>query len=282
MHQFFLVLVAFQKSLVNGVTMKIKHQNPETQANEETQTKPIKISLAGRLRTYFLAGVLITAPISITFYLAWLFVNFVDSKVTPLIPVKYNPETYLPFGTPGLGLVVVFIVLTLTGALTAGFVGRLYLRTTERLLNRMPVIRGFYSAIKQILETVLAQQSNAFREAVLVEYPRRGIWAIAFITGRTKGEVQNLMEEECINIFLPTTPNPTSGFLLFVPKKELTPLSMSVEEALKMVISGGIVTPKDHRPRKDWGTPQISAATYENLELLREGERIPVLVPKKD
>jgi len=262
--------------------MRVEEQETEKKTHEELQVKSVKISLAGRLRTYFLAGILITAPISITFYLAWIFVNFVDSKVTPLIPVKYNPETYLPFGTPGLGLVVVFVVLTLIGALTAGFVGRLYLRTTERLLNRMPVIRGFYSAIKQILETVLAQQSNAFREAVLVEYPRRGIWAIAFITGRTKGEVQNLTEEECINIFLPTTPNPTSGFLLFVPKKELTQLSMSVEEALKMVISGGIVTPKDHRPSEDQGKPQISAATYENLELLREGKRTPVLVPKKD
>ncbi len=252
----------------------------KTQAHDGNSKKPAKIGFLGKLRAYFLAGVLITAPISITFYLAWLFINFVDSKVTPLIPLKYNPETYLPFATPGLGLVVVFIVLTLIGALTAGFVGRLYLRTSERLLNRMPVIRGIYGAIKQILETVLAQQSNAFREAVLVEYPRRGIWAIAFITGRTEGEVQNITAEECINIFLPTTPNPTSGFLLFVPKKELTPLSMSVEEALKMVISGGIVTPEDHRPPEEWDTPLVSAATYEDVDVLREKERAPVLIPK--
>ncbi len=111
----------------------------------------------------------------------------------------------------------------------------------------MPVIRNVHSAIKQILETVLAQQSNAFREAVLIEYPRRGIWAVGFITGTTEGEVQNMTAEECINVFLPTTPNPTSGFLLFVPKKDIAPLSMSVEEAIKMVISGGIVTPPDRR-----------------------------------
>jgi len=252
----------------------------EILAPDGPQKAVAKIGFLGKLRAYFLAGVLITAPIFITFYLAWLFINFVDSKVTPLIPEKYNPETYLPFGTPGLGLVVLIIVLTMIGALTAGFVGRLYLRTSERLLNRMPIIRGFYSAIKQILETVLAQQSNAFREAVLVEYPRRGIWAIAFITGRTKGEVQSLTEEECINIFLPTTPNPTSGFLLFVPKKELTPLSMSVEEALKMVISGGIVTPEDRRSEEEKSKPQVSAATYEEVDLLREGERTPVLISK--
>lgn len=253
----------------------------DDKTSEGKSPAPKKIGLLGKLRAYFLAGVLITAPISITFYLAWLFINFVDSKVTPLIPAKYNPETYLPFATPGLGLVIVFVVLTLIGALTAGFVGRLYLRTSERVLNRMPVIRGIYGAIKQILETVLAQQSNAFREAVLVEYPRRGIWAIAFITGRTEGEVQNITEEECINIFLPTTPNPTSGFLLFVPKKELTPLSMSVEEALKMVISGGIVTPEDHRPREEWDKPLVSAATYEDIDVLREKERTPVLVSKE-
>jgi uncharacterized membrane protein len=255
-------------------------ETDKSPAMEALNPKPVRIGFSARLRAYFLAGVLITAPISITLYLAWLFVNFVDGKVTPLIPEKYNPETYLPFATPGLGLVVVFIVLTLIGALTAGFVGRLYLRTSERLLNRMPVIRGIYGAIKQILETVLAQQSNAFREAVLVEYPRRGIWAIAFITGRTEGEVQHITEEECINIFLPTTPNPTSGFLLFVPKKELTPLSMSVEEALKMVISGGIVTPEDHRPREEWEKPLVSAATYEEMDIIREGQRTSVLIPK--
>jgi uncharacterized membrane protein len=240
-----------------------------------------KTSLTARLRAYFLAGVLVTAPIAITVYLAWIFINFVDSQVTPMIPGPYNPENYLPFSIPGLGLIIVIVFLTLIGAFTAGFVGRLFQRTSERILARVPVVRGIYSATKQIFETVLARQSTAFREAVLVEYPRRGIWAVAFITGRTKGEVQNLTEEEVINIFLPTTPNPTSGFLLFVPKKELTPLSMSVEEAIKMVISGGIVTPPDRRPEAERDIPQLSAATYEDLDVLREKERAPVLVSKK-
>jgi uncharacterized membrane protein len=145
----------------------------------------------------------------------------------------------------------------------------------------MPVISGVYGTVKQIFETVLKKQSNAFREAVLVEYPRRGIWAIAFITGRTEGEVQNTIEEEVINIFIPTTPNPTSGFLLFVPKKELIPLNMTVEEAIKMVISGGIVTPPDHRPKKEQKIARASAATYEDLDVLREKDRAPVLVTKK-
>jgi len=263
--------------------------NPEPKAPEpkakdsgkgDDKPKRVNVSFAARMRAYFLAGVLITAPISITFYLAWLIVEFVDGQVTPLIPAKYNPETYLPFSMPGLGLVVLFVILTIIGALTAGFAGRVYQRVIERLLNRMPVIRSIYGAVKQILETVLAQQSNAFRQAVLVEYPRRGLWAIAFVTGRTTGEVQNLTEEEVINIFLPTTPNPTSGFLLFVPRKDLVPLSMTVEEAIKMVISGGIVTPPDHRPPAQQAKPQVAAATYEDVDILRETERAPVLVAK--
>jgi len=212
---------------------------------------PIKKGVLNRLRAYFMAGVLITAPISITFYLAWLFITFVDSKVTPLIPVKYNPETYLPYGLPGLGVVVVVVGLILTGALTAGFVGRFFQRLWDKLMDNVPVLRGIYKALKQILETVTAQQSSAFREAVLVEYPRRGMWVIAFITGKTEGEVQAITEEDVINLFVPTTPNPTSGFLIFVPKQDIVKLSMKVEDALKMVVSGGLVTPPDERPQSE-------------------------------
>lgn len=221
------------------------------------EIKPI--GFGGRLRAYLFAGIVITAPISITIYLAWLFVTFVDSKVTPLIPAAYNPTTYLPFAIPGLGLVIVIVALTLIGAVTAGFFGRLLVRFYESLLGRMPVLRSIYGAIKQIIETVLAHQSTAFREAVLVEYPRQGIWCIGFLTGVTRGEVQKLTDEEVLNVFLPTTPNPTSGFLLFVPRRDLVILDMSVEEALKMVISGGIVTPP-HRPAD---APEVILASAE-------------------
>ncbi len=243
-----------------------------------SQKLKTSISFGQRIRTYFFAGILVTAPLFITGYVAWLFINFVDDKITPLIPAAYNPETYLPFALPGLGLVVLLISLTLVGMFMAGFMGRLFTRLSEGLLNRMPVIRSVYNAVKQILETVLAQQSTAFREAVLVEYPRRGIWAVAFITGTTEGEVQSITEDDCVNIFLPTTPNPTSGFLLFVPKEDLIPLSMSVEEAIKMVISGGIVTPPDQRTAADRNMALTSAKVYEKLEILREKEGITVLV----
>ena len=229
---------------------------------EVDAVEPSKKGVMVRLRAYFMAGILITAPISITVYLAWLFITYVDDKVTPLIPDRYNPETYLPYGIPGLGVVVVVVSLTLIGALTAGFIGRFFQRIWERVMDKVPVLRGLYKALKQILETVLAQQSNAFREAVLVEYPRRGMWVIAFITGRTKGEVQSLTQEKVINLFVPTTPNPTSGFLIFVPENDIVPLSMSVEEAMKMVISGGIVTPADHRSEAEKATPQVHSSEH--------------------
>lgn len=250
-------------------------------AHDSKDSKPKRaLTLGQRLRAYMFAGILITAPLTITFYLAWVFINFVDNNVTSLIPAKYNPETYLPFALPGLGLVILLVGLTLIGMVTAGFIGRILIKISEQLLARMPVVRNVYSAVKQILETVLAQQSTAFREAVMIEYPRRGMWAIAFITGRTQGEVQNLTEEETVNIFLPTTPNPTSGFLLFVPKKDLIPLTMTVEEAIKMVISGGIVTPPDRRPAAEQAVPVTSAQTYEDLDVLRERDNTPLLVSK--
>lgn len=233
------------------MTKKNREDQPDPggggQSKEEKLKAPIRPGFTARLRAYFLAGVLITAPMSITFYLAWLFISFVDSRVRPLIPPVYNPESYLPFGIPGIGVIIAIITLTLIGATTAGYVGRLFLRMSEQVLARMPVIRSIYGATKQIFETVLANQSQAFREVVLVEYPRRGIWAIGFITGTTEGEVQELTEDEVINVFLPTTPNPTSGFLLFVPRRDLVYLSMTIEEGIKMVVSGGIVTPPDMR-----------------------------------
>ncbi|UCH73039.1 MAG: DUF502 domain-containing protein [Rhodospirillales bacterium] len=242
-----------------------KNSEPEADAEspggDDGRPRVKTIGFFGRLRAYFLAGVLVTTPLAVTIALATWLIDLVDSRVVPLIPQKYNPDFYLKeylgyeIGLPGLGLIVLIVFITLVGALTAGFLGRMVLRFYENMLNRMPVIRSVYGATKQILETVLQRQSSAFRQPVLVEYPRRGIWAVAFITGRTEGEVQNLIADDLINVFLPTTPNPTSGFLLFVPREDLIKLDMSVEEAIKMVISAGIVTPPDRRPTQIQETP---------------------------
>lgn len=220
---------------------------PPEPAGQPPVVEPIHIGLGARLKAYFLAGVLITAPVGITVYLAWLFVRFVDARVTPLIPPQFNPETYLPFAVPGLGLVIVLVLLTLIGMLTAGYVGRLVTGVYDALLTRMPVIRGLYGAVKQVVETVLAQRSQAFREAVLIEFPRRGAWGVAFITGFPKGELQDLSDDEMLNVFLPSTPNPTTGFLMIVPRRDVIPLKMSVEDAIKLIMSGGIVNPGQAR-----------------------------------
>lgn len=201
-----------------------------------------------RLRNYFLTGIIVTAPVAITFYLAWQFIDWIDGQVTPLIPERYNPESYLPFSIPGLGLLVVFVVLTLIGFTTANIFGRTVIGLGERLLSRMPIVRSVYGALKQILETVLQQSSKSFRQVVLVEYPRRGIWALAFLTSDAQGEVQRRTEDHLVNVFLPTTPNPTSGFLLLVPRQDIVFLDMTVEEAAKMIISAGVIMPPDRLP----------------------------------
>ena len=204
-------------------------------------------NLSERLRAYFIAGILVTGPISFTLYLAWLFVDFIDSRVAQIVPDQYNPNNYLPVHVPGLGLVAVVVGLTAVGALTAGYVGRRLLRFGDKILARMPLIRGLYAAMKQIFETVLSKQSNTFREVVLVEWPRRGMWTIAFVTGKPEGEIKALTDEDAINVYVPTTPNPTSGYLIHVPRGDVRPLAMTVEEAIKFVISGGIVAPPPPR-----------------------------------
>ncbi len=198
-------------------------------------------AISGRLKAYFLAGVLVTAPISVTFYIAWKFISFVDAQVSPLIPPSFYPQ----YGTlPGFGLVAAVIGLTLVGALTANFAGRLLVSLSEALLNHMPVIRGIYGAVKQVFHTVLSSKADAFREVVVIEYPRPGVWTLGFITGATTGAVGDCFDQEMVNVFVPTTPNPTSGFLLFVPRADVRVLDMSVEDGIKMVVSTGILTPE--------------------------------------
>jgi uncharacterized membrane protein len=217
-------------------------------AAREKHTNPIRPSFWGRLRGYFFAGMLVTAPIGITVYLAWLFISFVDNRVRPLIPARYDPETYLPFSIPGIGLVIVVLALTLIGAATAGFLGRSVVRYSEHVLARMPVVRSIYGGVKQIFETVLANRNTVLREVVLVEFPRPGMWVLGFVTGQTADEVQDVIEDEVVNVFVPKVPNPTTGFLVFVPRRDCVSLAMSVEDGLKTIVSGGIVTPPDRRP----------------------------------
>lgn len=196
-----------------------------------------------RLRGYFLAGIVVTAPISITIYLTYHFLSFVDNAVARLLPKEWYDSLYGVATVPGIGLIIAVTAFVLIGWFATNFFGRLFIRIAEYFVDRMPVIRTLYSAIKQIFETIMASQSTAFREVVMLEYPRKGVWSIGFVTGVSKGQVQEITAKETVNVFVPTTPNPTSGYLLFVPRKELRYLDMTVEEGVKLVVSAGIITP---------------------------------------
>lgn len=208
-----------------------------------------KTSIAGRLRRYLLTGIVVTAPITITVYLTYVFLTFIDNKVTKILPRELYEGLYGHTTFPGLGLIIALVFFVVVGWFATNFLGRLIINVSEYIVERMPIIRTLYGAIKQIFETVIASKSQAFREVVMLEYPRKGVWSIGFVTGVSEGEVQKTTDEETINVFVPTTPNPTSGYLLFVPKKELKYLDMSVEEGVKLVVSAGIITPPDPSER---------------------------------
>lgn len=207
--------------------------------------RAVFMKLGAKLRAYFFTGILVTAPVMITFYVAYKVIMFTDMSVNRLLPPQFKPDNFLPFTIPGLGIIILVAVLILIGMFAAGFLGKFFLRLGEWLLYKMPFISSIYSVLKQIFETFLSNKSNAFKRVVLLEYPRKGIWILGFVSTDTDGEVKGLLKEEMINVFIPTTPNPTSGFLIFVPKSDTIPLEMSVEAGIKFVISGGIVSPDE-------------------------------------
>ncbi len=191
-----------------------------------------------KISNNFFKGILISAPIIITLYIAWGLIKFFDKKASPLLGT-------FPFEIPGFGLITVFIFFAIIGFITTGLLGRIFSTFFEKILSKMPILRNIYSGLKQLFETILTQKSNSFREVVLIEYPRKGIWAMGFLTGNTQGEVNRKTKNQMVNIFLPTTPNPTSGFLLFLPKKDILRLTMTIEEGIKMIISAGMLTPEE-------------------------------------
>jgi uncharacterized membrane protein len=198
-----------------------------------------------RWRANFLTGLALVAPVTLTLYLLWTFIEFVDSKIVPLVPAAYNPDTWLGFHLPGFGLAVFVVFTALVGVATKNLFGKQIVLLAEGYVERMPVVRSLYNGTKQIIETVVTQSSGAsFQRACLIEYPRRDLWAIAFISTETRGEILSKGGGGAMmSVFLPTTPNPTSGFLLFVPREDVVVLEMTVEEAAKLVISAGLVVP---------------------------------------
>ena len=219
-----------------------------------------KRHVLGSLRASFLTGLVVVLPIGLTLYLIWTVTGWIDSWVLPFIPHRFQPGTLLgdwlgprfAINIRGVGVIVFLVFTIVVGWLAKGFIGRRLLAFGERLVDRMPVVRSIYNGLKQIAETVFAQTEANFDKACLIEYPRKGIWAIGFVSTNAKGEIAGRIHasEPVTSVFLPTTPNPTSGFLLFIPTHEVLFLDMKVEDAAKLIISAGLVYPNPKDPTK--------------------------------
>jgi uncharacterized membrane protein len=225
-----------------------------------------------RIRTYFLTGLVVAGPAAVTLWLIWWFVTWVDNLVRPLIPVDYRPETYLPVNIPGLGLIIVFVALTLLGFLAANFIGRRLVGFGESLLSRMPIVRPIYRTAKQIFETLFSKSESSFRKVGLVEFPSPGMWSLVFLTQSPTEEIStHLPGVEHVSAFMPCTPNPTTGFFFYVPKRDVIDLDITVEQAMTVIMSAGIVQPGSD-PQ---GKLATLAETARVAQLARKAEPTP-------
>lgn len=205
--------------------------------------KPPRQSLFGWLRGRFFAGIVIAAPIVVTAALVVWLVDLIDSNVKPLLPPLLRPETYTNYAIPGFGLLVVVVFLTILGAVATNLIGRSIIGMGDRILLRLPVVRNIYSALKQMVSVISSSNNDQFDEVVLIEYPRRGSWCLGFVSSEARGEISEKLGTNYLGVFVPTTPNPTSGFLMYVPEDEVRRLDMTVEEGAKMILSAGLVVP---------------------------------------
>jgi uncharacterized membrane protein len=204
-----------------------------------------------RLRNYFLTGLVVAGPLAITAYITWWLVTLVDGWVKPLVPTAYLPETYLPYPIPGFGLIVAFTALTLLGFLTANLIGRSLIELGETFLNRMPVVRGIYKGVKQVFETIFSDSGTSFRTVGLVQFPVKGTWSIVFLSASASADMHERLPPagDYVGVFLPCTPNPTTGFFFYLPRGDVIELPMSVEDAAKLVMSAGVIQPTDMQSR---------------------------------
>lgn len=201
-------------------------------------------SVVSRVRNYFLTGLILVGPVYITLSLTWWFINWVDDVVRPFMPAAIRLDTYLPFNVPGSGLIIAFATLTLLGFLTANFIGRKLVAFGEQILNRTPIVRPIYRSLKQVFETLFSKSGSSFRRVGLVEFPAPGMWSIVFMSQPPSADVaERLPEAEHISVFLPCTPNPTTGFFFYVPRRDVIELDITVETAMTLVISAGVAQP---------------------------------------
>lgn len=210
-----------------------------------------KRGIIASLRGNFLAGLAVLAPGVLTIWIVWNVITWIDGIVLNFIPGRFHPQTFIGWDVPGVGVVVFVIFTLIMGYFTKGLIGRTLVTWGERIVETMPIIRSIYNAVKQIAETVIARKTPSFERACLVQYPRPGMWAVAFISTQTRGEIGDHLAEsgEMVSIFLPSTPNPTTGFLLFVPREDVIILDMPIEDAAKLIISAGLVYPESRKPK---------------------------------
>ncbi|SIQ46567.1 MULTISPECIES: DUF502 domain-containing protein [unclassified Bosea (in: a-proteobacteria)] len=217
-------------------------------------SEPAGPTFGARLRRYFLTGLVIAAPLAITAWVTWWFVTLIDGLVKPLIPSAYLPDAYLPYPVPGIGLVIALVALTLLGFLTANLVGRSLIRAGEAMLDRMPFVRGIYKGVKQVFETIFSQSGTSFRKVGMVQFPQPGMWSVVFIAQEAAPDIAARLPggqngdgpapgDEQIGVFLPCTPNPTTGFFFYLPRREVIELSISIEEGAKLIMSAGLIQP---------------------------------------
>jgi uncharacterized membrane protein len=227
--------------------------------------------IVARIRNYFLTGLVVAGPVLITAYLTWSFITWVDGLVRPFIPPTYRPETYLPWPIPGTGLIIAFVALTLLGFLTANLVGRKLVELGEGLLSRMPIVRPIYKTMKQIFETLFSKTGSSFRQVALVEFPAPGMWSLVFLSQPPGGDVaKRLPQGDHVSAFMPCTPNPTTGFFFYVLRKELIVLDISVENAMTLLISAGMVQPDGEAQKK----LAALAATARAAQAARKAEAV--------
>jgi uncharacterized membrane protein len=204
-----------------------------------------------RIRNYFLTGLIVGGPLAITIYLVWSFVTWVDGLVRPFIPPAFRPETYLPVHVPGFGLIIAFLALTLLGFLTANFIGRKIVDFCERILARIPVVRPLYRGLKQVFETLFSKSGSTFRRVGLVEFPAPGMWSLVFLSTPPGSDITARLptQEEHVSVFMPCTPNPTTGFFFYVPRREVIELDITVEAAAKLIMTAGMIQPGGDQAR---------------------------------
>ena len=229
--------------------------------------KTVVAKKSSALKTWFLTGLLVLVPLGITLWVLNLIIGTMDQSMA-LLPVAWQPENLFGRRIPGLGAILTLLFILLVGVLAHNFIGQRLVRWWEMLLGRIPVVGPIYTSVKQVSDTLLSSSGNAFRKALLVQYPREGSWTIAFLTGRPGGDVQNHLQGEYVSVYVPTTPNPTSGFFLMMPKADTIELDMTVDAALKYIVSMGVVAPTE-LPRKS-GTPGRPADAAEAADTAEE------------